>query len=131
MMLMQGLLGSNPSFLSHSSDDIMVRAQQGWQLRKQRWCMRPPISVRHKVAQQVTSEVGIGSKKANGEAGSLALLISWEVRTQTSGEGPTTLLPSVLQEYENAGFVGLSWHLRIGNLLFLCFPLVQKNLAWY
>lgn len=57
----------------------------------------------------------------------LASLISWEVRTETSGEGPTTFLPHVLQECENAGFVGLSWHLCVSNLLFLCFPSVQKK----
>lgn len=86
--------------------------------------MWPPISVRHEVAWQVTSEVGVGSEEAKGEVGNVASLISWEVRTQSFGEEPTTFLPSVSQECENAGFVDLSWHLRTSNLLFLCFPLV-------
>lgn len=47
----------------------MVRAQQVCQLRKQRFCTKPPISVRHEITSPVTSEVGMGSKKANGEVG--------------------------------------------------------------
>lgn len=31
--------------------------------------MRPPVSVIHRVTRQVTSEMGIGSKKANEEVG--------------------------------------------------------------